>query len=353
MGNCRSAEVAEQKLLNEKLKIWNTLNSSDVYNEAIDPHKPWIKMAPVPTSNISKPFQINDYEFIVFELQCIFNVYKYNSITKQWNQIMLNNTDPVLEPPFESSFIYTFNAVTNTLYVTEYQALNLYEINLNNARCIKHKISISLRNFWRVIICTDTELHLMGETQHFLWNITQSKTVNFKHIDNLLVHNCDELYCMRNMQCIYLKQEHKLIVFTVRFDVGIEIFEYSLCTKKWNFLHALPNMDNEFVFNILSCHNDQFILIIKLRDPEFIWIMDVKKNKIKPSSLGLINKSWYRYAITDESSVILNGFCKTVDIEYIPPDIIKQVHCFVGSFEYLHAIKMCTHWKVSVNEIIQ
>ncbi len=283
MGNHHSTEVTEQKILNEKLKIWKILNSSNAYNEAI--HKPWIKMTPVPTSNISKPFQINDYEFIIFELQCIYNVYKYNSITKQWNQIILNNTDQMLENCSPLNIIYTFNPVTNTLYVADnqYQYLDLYEINLNNAQCIKHKISFDCRNFWRVIICTNNELHLMSETQHFMWNITQSKIVNFQHIDNLLVHYC-ELHYMQNMQCIHLKQEHKLILFTFHTcDVGIEIFEYSLCTNKWKKLDVtIPYMDHEFMFNILPCHNDQFILIIKKMDPEFIWIMDVKNNEIKP-----------------------------------------------------------------------
>eukprot|EP01084_Bolivina_argentea_P266747 452586_1 len=357
MGNHHNTE---QKLLNDKQRIWNILNESNVYKEAIQFHKPWIKMKSVPIVENSKPFQITDSKFMIFNRCQINIIYLYNSITKQWNQNNLQNN----EIKIGYNYKYTYNHLTNTLYFLEYSPYQIYEINLNNNQYIKHKMSDHdhwlniFANNWGtnkcLFFCADNELHLIDKHHHLLWNIKHSKSMKFKHINCAPFYTHNEKYSDCLMKCIHVQSEHKLILIFMACCRNCEnkMFEYSIYERTWKKLDiVLPKINKYDSFDLVSCNNDRFILIVE--KTKSIHIFDIKNKSLTQSSLQLIGYAPYKYVITDHSLIMINAFFNSVDIQYIPQDIINQIHCFVGCIEYLHAINMSKHWRVSVDEIIQ
>ena len=303
-------------------------------------------------SNRSDPVMITDDTFIIIDNHAI---HTFDIKKNKWMK-------PKLIPSPHEKHKASFN------HIRFDKERNVLSVVLSYLHCILQWMELDLKTFeWRIktpllhftmteppTIIINDELHCMRYPgQHQVWNKkTQSLEDEARFTGGWLDSGC---------KLIYLQQKKRLFLFDGRekqqWNIGAGtngcMFEYNFHEKQWNDLNIdKPNGfssskafgDNLSKFNMLSCKNEDYILIFDAFKLGDIYIYDIKGNVLVKSGVTLeyfpvvskpIIMNEYNQLF---KQLLLNGYVHNMEDMNIPQDIMDLISIMMGNEEYLYIV---------------
>ena len=318
----------------------------------------WKECAPAPFERFSIPVRINKTEFVITPFNVVDHIsdglYKFNTTQNQWSLFVNYPQD------FDSTYHTScYDPNNQILYIYNYEkSLTIIDIKTKSFKIIKDLIhcgvrSISFFSFY------DCSLHLLlgsGNSIHWKWNNKQSL---FNQIYDFKIYNGG----MYGFGLIYIKSLQKILLFggfneylsrdnifscDIMGDHKWEKLKLKLPITLCDFGYALT-LDEQFIiiFGGYSFHN--YI--------DCIWIWDLQLMQFKESGIKCPVKGTFHVIIMDDIEqklvLIMGYFRKSLNIQFVSKDVIEMIGSwFCYEFVHLFQRKVCNHWRMNVNDIV-
>lgn len=324
----------------------------------------WVKLAPFPKEfNVrTKPFLINNTEFIIADKDGFVNKYDIN--LNEWT-----TSKQALLPDVTGNFGQSYDPSTKCLY--SYYAFGVNKLNLSNHQLTSYKLEnydtkIALNHSSYFKIPNNPQHHIINGAfmKHDIWNESKPRQSPIcAHYNPWKVRNT------RNV-CIYIPSRQEILMLGG--SNSDKIWRYSIENNTWTCLECKMPRNNLHSFGCVITNDDRYIIvfsgmsIVDDRHKEIcsIFVLDMKNMKwldLSKSNVcplkGAARAIIVPYREKDENvvSAYIRFICDDkINIDQIPWGVLGIIDSMYGGDEKVHLFfeRRSDHYAINVSDIL-
>ena len=325
----------------------------------------WVKLAPFPKKFDvrTKPFLINNTEFIIADKDGFVNKYDINA--NEWT----TSKQPLL-PAVTRHFGQSYDPSTKCLY--SYLAFGVNKLDLNNHQLTSYKLDnydtqIAWNHSSYFKIPNDPQHHIIygAIKTHEIWNENKPRaSLICAHSNPWKVRN------PRNV-CIYIESRQEILMLGG--SNSTEIWRYSITNNTWTCLDlTMPYEQNLHSFGCVITNDDRHIIIFsgmftvdnRHIDTCSLYVLDMKNTKwldLSKSNVcplkGAARAIIVPHREKDENvvSAYVRFMCDDkINIDEIPLGVLGIIDSMYGGEERVHLFfdRRSDHYAINMSDIL-